>query len=303
MTAGPVAITGASGFLGSHLVDAALEAGLPVRGVVRRPEALHRAVPAARADLADEAALTRAFEGASAVIANAALGSWQGPLSRYLEVNVDGLGRTLRAAAAAGVRRVVLISTVAVHRTRLWGAVDEGSPLVGDARPWANPSDLTTDWRYALSKARGEALAWRLAEELGLDLTALRPGPVYGPRDPKLTPAMCRRAAAPVVWAPTLAIPFVHAADVARAAVAALSRPQSRGRAFLLAGPPVPLSQLLAHLRRAQGGAGLLLPVPLPLAVRYDTRAAAQVLGFAPRPWTEGWVDAAATLPGPTLPG
>jgi len=286
----PIAITGASGFLGSHLVDAFVDAGHAVRAVVRDPARLHRPVPSAVATLEDGDALAAAFRGVRAVVANAALGSWQGDLDAMLAVNLAGLERTLRAAAAVGVRRVILVSTVAVHRIRLSRPISEDSALYGDRRRRVNASDLTTDWRYALSKSRGEARAWALADELGLGLTALRPAPVYGPRDGKLTPRLRRRALARFALAPSVRVPFVHARDVADSAVAALDRPVSHGRAYILAGPPVSYAAVLGHIRSEAGHSGLLLPLPLPLGVRFDTTAARRDLGFSPRDWREGWI-------------
>jgi nucleoside-diphosphate-sugar epimerase len=284
----PVAVTGATGFLGSHICDALLHAGLEVRGLVRRPEKATRlraqGVALAQADLADQDALETGLQGCDSLVANAALGSWQGPLDRYLEVNVAGTERLLRAAHAAGLRRVVLVSTVAVYRTKLRQVMDENTESYGHERRRLNPSDLSTDWRYALSKSRAEARAWALADELGLQLTVLRPGPIFGPRDPKLTRRFFALHARRIAVVPTVGIPMVAARDCADTVPAALQRSESIGRAYNLAGPPASLVDVLAELRRLTGRGPTVVPLPVPLWVAYDTRRAHQELGFVSRP-------------------
>lgn len=302
---GPVAVTGATGFLGSHICDALLHAGLEVRAVVRRPDRAGRqraqGIAVAEADLAHREALEAGLTGCSALVANAALGSWQGPLERYLEVNVAGTERLLRAAHAVGLRRVVLVSTVAVYRTKLRTVMDEDTELYGHERRRLNPSDLSTDWRYALSKSRAEARAWALAGELGLQLTVLRPGPIFGPRDPKFTRRVLAMHARRLVFVPTVGIPMVAARDCADTVPAALQRPESSGRAYNLTGPPASMVDMLAELRRLTGRGPTVVPLPVPLWVAYDTRRAEQELGFLSRPLAETMAEVAAEpTPAPT---
>ncbi|MEO1268790.1 MAG: NAD-dependent epimerase/dehydratase family protein [Myxococcota bacterium] len=76
------------------------------------------------------------------------------------------------------------------------------------------------------------------ADEFDLHLTTLRPGPVYGERDPKLTERPLTGLDRRIAVLPTAGIPLVHARDVADAAVHALDRPESIGQPYSLAGPP-----------------------------------------------------------------
>ncbi|MDP2317347.1 MAG: NAD(P)-dependent oxidoreductase [Pseudomonadota bacterium] len=294
-----VAVTGATGFVGGHIASALRTAGVDVRGVVRRPDAggwlVDAGVTFARADLADVAGLADAFAGADAVVANAALGSYQGGLEDFVRTNVAGTENTLRAAAAAGVRRVVYISTVALYDTVLRRPMTEDHPRYGPHRRRFSWTHLGTDWRYCVSKQAAEERAWALAAELGLSLTALRPGPIYGSRDPKWTARLLRTVARPVAFAPTVGIPAVHAGDVASAVVAALDAPAAVGRAYNIAGPPTPLADILAVLARLRGGARLLR-VPVPVWVAYDTGAARTDLGFTARPLEEGLAEAVSGL-------
>lgn len=291
---GPIALTGATGFLGGHLVDAFLAAGLPVRGVVRRPERARaltqRGVALAPADLADVEALTLGFLGAEVVVANAALGSYLGTLEDFVRANVGGAEHTLRAAAAAGVRRVVWISSTGVYRTRVWRRMGEDAERYGPVRR-ASWSDLTTDWRYALTKHLAEERATALAAELGVALTVLRPGPIYGSRDSRWTARFLRAHARRFVVAPTIGVPMVHAGDVARVVVAAVERPALAGRVYNVAGPPVSVVRVLRVLRRLTGRGPFVVPIPVPLWVRYDTTAAERDLGFEVRPLEDGLLE------------
>ncbi len=287
-----MAITGATGFLGSHIAAHLRSAAQAVRGVVRNPSRggwLERlGVELATADLGTPEALTAAFAGAGALVANAALGSKLGTLEDFVRTNVAGTENTLRAAAAAGVHRVVLISSVAVYRTRVRTYQGEDSERYGHRKRPFVWSDLTTDWRYAMTKCIAEDRAFALAAELGLALTVLRPGPIYGSRDSRWTARLLGYHGRGFVLAPTVGVPMVHAGDVAAAVAGALSNPASVGRAYNLAGPPRTLPFLLGELRRLSGRGPLVMPVPLPLWVGYATAAAERDLGFRSRPLEEG---------------
>lgn len=282
-----VAVTGATGFLGAHLVSALLDGGFAVRGVVRTPAKgaalAARGVELVPGDLLDRGSLHAGFEGCDALIANAALTSHQGSLQEMARVNLDGARHTLEAARSAGVRRVVWISTVAVYQTRLWSPMDEAATRYDAERRRLNWSDLTTDWRYARTKTQAEDLVWALCAEHDLALTVLRPGPVYGSGDPKLTARYLEALERRLVLAPTIGVPQVHARDVADAAVAALLREVSVGRAYNLAGPPTSPWEVVSTLRRITGRGPWVVPVPVPVAVRYDTSAARRDLGFEAR--------------------
>lgn len=291
-----VAVTGATGFVGAHLARGLLAAGARVRGVVRSPErgaALAAVgVELVRGDLLDPASLVEAFRGCEVVVGNAAATSGAGSLEAMTRVNLDGARHTLDAAQAAGVRRVVWISTVAVYQTRLFTPMREDARRYDASRRRFNWSDLTTDWRYARTKTQAEDLVWARCEALGLAVTVLRPGPVYGSGDPKLTGRYLGALDRALVFAPTVGVPHVHAGDVALAVVGALRNERSVGRAYNLAGPPTSPWQAVRALRRLAGRGRWLLPLPVPLSVCYDTTAAAQDLGFAPRSLEDGLREA-----------
>lgn len=281
-----VAITGATGFLGRHLVRELTAAGHHVVGVVRDPgRAGDLGVDLARADLTDVPALTDAFAGCDAVIANAALSpGWKKPsAAQYEEANVNGARSHLDAARDAGIRRVVWISTVAVYRTSVRRALAEDAERIDPENPRFDWNHLTTDPGYTRSKAIAERLAWARAATDGLALTALRPGPIYGPGDPKLTARYARMLRWPVAPAPTARLPHVHAADVALAAVGALGNPDSAGRAYNVTGAPISPAAFLRLWRDAQGGRARILPIPVPIRVAFDDSAARRDLGWTPR--------------------
>ena len=293
----PVALTGATGFLGSHIWRALRGSGRRVRAVVRSPE---KAVPinrwndeVRRADLSDAPALTVALRGASAVVANAALGSWQGDLDRFFAVNVEGVRHLLGAMHSAGVRRLVFISTVAVCRTRPWVWQGDDSPRYGadGKRGRWQLSDLTTDWRYAVTKSVGEDLATELAGRYDIQLTVLRPGPVFGVGDPKLTQRYLKMWRSRLCWAPTVGVPQVCATDVAAAVVAALARPLSVGATYTLAGPPTSPFEVVSTMRQLAARGPVVVPVPVPVWVAWDTRRAQAELDFSSRPLSEALAD------------
>ena len=278
-----IAVTGATGFVGQHICRALLAAGHPVRAVVRSPEKAALVLPpqidVQQADLLQPDALELALSGASAVVSNAALGSWAGPLEYYERVNVGGIRHLLTATQAAGIERLVHVSTLGVHHTRLHHWHSEDSPRIDPSTRQWSPRDLTTDWRYTATKARAEDLV----QHSSLQSTILRPGPLFGPADTRLTARWWAARTRPVVLAPTLRVPLLSAADVASAVVAALSRSESIGKSYVLAGPPTGIHTVHRTWNRLAGTGPVVVPVPVPGFIGVHTSRAARDLGFAPR--------------------
>lgn len=293
-----IAVTGGTGFLGGHLCEALLDRGHQVQTLVRSPHkadwlaALGCAVH--QADVTDPASLRAGLTGHEVLVANAAMGSGQGDLDAMHRINVEGVRHSLQAASQVGIRRIILISTTAVYRTRIHRQLDESSEGTDpDRRAW-DWKDLTTDWRYAMTKTRGEHLAWELAKELDLQLTTVQPCPVYGPRDPKFTARLLSALDKRVVVLPTAGIPMVHARDVAEAVANAVERPSTAGHAYITAGPPSSLADTVRLLRELAGSGPRVIPVPVPAPIRYNTAAAERDLDFHARNLRTGLRDVLA---------
>src|SRR5437763_9920133 len=175
-----VLVTGATGLLGSHLIDVLVERGECVRALVRPGEAVgaygirpqaQPAVQICRGDLGDRASLAAAVRGVDRVLHCAArTGPW-GPQVDYETANVRGLRTLVESALAAGVRRFVHVSSITVHGNDVHGTADETAPLRVEPNP------------YSRSKVAGEHLLARLIREQGAPVTIVRPGWIYGPRD------------------------------------------------------------------------------------------------------------------------
>ena len=145
-----VLITGAAGFVGSHLAKSLLKDGYAVRGFVRPTKDTsvleQLGVEIARGDLTDFTSVERALEGCDQVYHLAALTSRQKPSRKEaMAVNCEGTGHVVRAALKAGVSRMVYSSTAGVYGVISNAPVDEASPV--------NP-----DSPYQEAKVAGEAL-------------------------------------------------------------------------------------------------------------------------------------------------
>ncbi|HEY8155109.1 MAG TPA: NAD(P)-dependent oxidoreductase [Myxococcota bacterium] len=284
-----IAVTGATGFLGRYLVDTLLRRGARVVGVVRNPDRVpelrERGVELRRADLAEPDRLMAGFRGVDAVVSNAALLSLRTQRwSDYVQTNVDGTVNVCEAAAAAGVRRIVYVSSVSVYRGRRQHVVDE------DHVQWASdvrPGRLNA---YPLSKALAEQAALRIAQAQRLDLTILRPGGIYGAFDGNFMPIFRAFLRPKLTLYPAwFRLPLVYAGDVAEALALALEKPGSIGRAYNIAGEDRSAWDF-ARAWKAAGGhfPWLMLPVPFPYRRVYDTARALEELGWRARPYLDG---------------
>jgi nucleoside-diphosphate-sugar epimerase len=164
-------VTGASGFIGSRLLERLTDTGVRARALIRDGLLAHRTSSPAcefvRGDVTEPASLTTALADCQVVFHCA----WGGSsLEDARRINVQGTRNLIEAAAQAGVRRVVHLSSMAVHGPHLPEVLTEEHPLVfsGDA--------------YSVSKAEGEVAAFERGRALGVEVVALRPTLVYGPR-------------------------------------------------------------------------------------------------------------------------
>ena len=179
-----VMVTGAGGFIASHLVNTLVENSAAVRAFVRynsrgdpgllaqlAPERL-AAVEVIAGDLRDGPAVTSAMRGCEIVLHLGALiaipYSYQHPVE-VVETNVIGTLNVLMAARANGVQRVVHTSTSEVYGTALRVPIDESHPLQGQSP-------------YSASKIGADKLAESFFAAFDLPVVTLRPFNTYGPR-------------------------------------------------------------------------------------------------------------------------
>jgi nucleoside-diphosphate-sugar epimerase len=259
-----VGITGAGGFIGGHVVR-----GFAARGARVTP--LPRVAGGGPTDrtLEDAIADPGLFGGLDVVVHAAAVRHRYGvDASTYRASNVDLVERTMRACAAAGVRRFVLVSSVGVYGFPTVLPVTERAPYA--------PRTL-----YSATKMEAELRAVRAAAELGLELVIARPTIVYGRGDRNgmlgKMASMIRAGSYRVVGSGKNLLHHAHVDDVVDGLWLAASRPEAAGDDFILAGPETTtladLSALVASAvgRRLPGG-----HVPLPVA-----RAVAAVVDVA----------------------
>jgi nucleoside-diphosphate-sugar epimerase len=251
-----VALTGATGFVGRHLMADLSRRGYRVRVLLRRPvPEFTTGEQVLIGDLASPINLNEAMRGVDYVIHSAGIAHAMSgrPEDDYRTINRDATRALAQAARQAGVKRFVFLSSV---RAQSGPAAD--ASLRDEDVP--GPTDA-----YGRSKLEAEqALA-----EVGIPFAALRPALVYGPqvkgnlaalfslaRKPWPLPFGAFRAQRSLVALETLASAVAH--------VMALEKPPDR--AFLVADPdPVTLAQIIATYRKGLGRRPGLVPVPQPL--------------------------------------
>jgi nucleoside-diphosphate-sugar epimerase len=288
-----IAVTGASGMLGTYLCRSLLAAGAGVVGVVRNPDKApflaEEGVEFRKADLTDPVSLEHAFTGCDAILSNAAMyvaaksfGAWQA----HRRANVEGTHNVFEAARKAGVTRVVHMSTFGVYRWSLLRPMHEDSPqLDGNNR---------NGGAYRATKQISEELAWQLADELGLELTVVRPTAVYGARDPNTMAMVYKVMKWPFLVLPSIGFPLAYAGDVADATVKALANDQTIGQAYNLGGDSQQIASFLRAVVRARGRGPAVLPLPLPLSLRTDNSKAARDLDFRNRDFDQALKEVVA---------
>lgn len=259
-----VLLTGCSGFIAKHVAVKLLNAGFDVRGTLRRPDraeevraavAPHVTAGAGKlefvqADLESDAGWAEAMAGVEAVLHTASPFPIAQPKDPQALIRpaVEGTRRVLEAAAEAGVKRVILTSSVAA-------VVDlsRGSQLQ-DEDHWCDPTKDTAT-AYEKSKTLAERKAWEIARARGLALTAINPGFVLGPPlDEHYGSSLglverFLKGKDPMV--PPMGLAIVDVRDVAEAHLRALQRPETAGKRYIVSAGAMAFVEMTRALKAA----------------------------------------------------
>lgn len=168
-------ITGVNGFIGSHVAENLLKSGHRVRGLVRSTSDLgsirHLDIDLRYGDVTDRDSLARATDGVDVVVHVAGLAADWGPYERFYGVNVLGTRCVAETAHSAGVRRLVHVSTTALHGFTGFRDADESSPMPETGFPYCETKRIAERWLSGFMRSTP------------MEITVIRPGNVFGPRD------------------------------------------------------------------------------------------------------------------------
>jgi nucleoside-diphosphate-sugar epimerase len=223
-----VLVTGANGFIGSRTCIHLLNKQYQVTGLVRKNSNLdllkETGIPLVYGDISNADELKGLFDGMDVVIhAAAAVIDW-GPYSHFEKVNVKGTQHVANEAAAAGVKRMVQISSVAVHGFGFHHAVE-------------TQTMLNSNVAYSQSKIDTEKWLNEFAQTSAMEIVIIRPGNVFGPFDEKfITPYLDLIRRGQFVYVnggksltcPTYIENLVHAIELA------CFKPEAKGETFII---------------------------------------------------------------------
>lgn len=220
-------ITGATGLLGGHLLQALQQRGEQLRALVLPVENAARleaqGVEIVRGDVTDAGTLAPAVKDIEIIIHLAGMMGVHRPLADYRLVNVTGTENLYRAAQAAGVRRFVHTSSHTVYGLGHGRFLREEDPLHPDPDP------------YSLTKAEGERLLQRLRHNSPMETVILRPGTFFGPGDRLHYGRMAQRiknGQGVIIGQGNNALPFCYVTDIAQGFLLAAYHEKAPGNIY-----------------------------------------------------------------------
>jgi nucleoside-diphosphate-sugar epimerase len=266
-------ITGGTGFVGRALVRRALGDGRFVRLALRRADSHSSATGVVVGDINGETQWTAALTGVDTVIHLAArvhvmAEGAADPLAAFRAINTEGTLALARQAASAGVRRLVMISSIKVNGE---------STLAG--QPFTAHQDARPEDPYGRSKWEAELRVRDLAREMGLEVVIIRPPLVYGP-GVKANFAAMMRAVQRGLPLPLASVTqnrrsLVSLDNLVDLLITCIDHPAAANQTLLVSdGEDLSTADLLRRLGDAMVKPARLFPVPVPLL-----RAGAALIG------------------------
>ena len=273
-------VTGATGLLGSHIVEQLRRRDRPVRALVRATSDVSwlegQGVEFVEGDLGDRASLGRACTGASVVYHSAArVGDW-GPWSEFQAITIDGTAHLIDAAAEAGVDRFVHISSISAY-----GHVDGPGMVLDETAPLGQ---RLSRWSYySKAKVAAEGCVWEAHRQGRIRATIIRPSWLYGPRD-RATVArmtrMIRTGKAKLIGGGDNRLNLVYAGNVAEAAILAADSERAIGEAYNCSNDgEITLRQYFNAVAEALGAGPVTRTVPY--AVAHSAAFVLECIGHA----------------------
>lgn len=266
---GLILVTGITGYVGKWVALDLLRSGYRVRGTLRSldrsaevTDTLGRELgqgtldrlELVAADLLEDRGWPEAMRGVEAVMHVAAAIRADEPKDQDLVIlpALEGTRRVLTAAADAGIRRVILTSSIA---TVGYGHGQTSGRRVYNETHFTNLEAMRWTWAYCVGKTRAERIAWQLAEERGLELTTIHPGAIIGPAldtHASISLGMVTGLLAGRVPAtPSNGFSIIDVRDVSALHLAALENPATIGERYLATSEYTPFPKVADIVREA----------------------------------------------------
>lgn len=222
-----ILITGAAGFIGSHLTTRLLAQNKPIRALVLPSESIPadwgNRVEIMRGDIRNRADVEKAVKDTSLIFHLAAVTLDTGPMEVHQAITVEGT-RHIMEAAAAHKAKVILTSSITTYGVKIQ------TEILDEDLEWGAPAGF-----YSTHKQKQERLARELASKLGVELVVLRPGNVYGPRSIQwviTALAELKRGTPTLIGGGKGDCGFVHVNNLIDAMLLAAENPEAVGRIY-----------------------------------------------------------------------
>lgn len=257
-------ITGATGFVGRHLIRRLASMDHKPVCLIRRNTDIRELLKADAdivwGDIREKATMYREMKGCDWVFHLAGISSfWEADREIYHQTNIDGTRTVMECALETRIKKVVLLSSMAVYGKPLQSPFHEDDTI--------GPKRFS---RYALSRYEGDLVAWGLHYKKGLPLVVCYPGVVLGPQSNDHLCGIIRRLIQrrmPAKAFMNSAHTYVHADDLAHAVIEAAQKEDSIGKRYFIGDTRMTIRELLDMISSISGVRSPSLTMPDPAAM------------------------------------